>query len=286
MGNETNNSHGWNRPSSAASTKSRDAHKAKSTLVKLIFSGIAFIAVGIGILCLLQQDKSTGCAGLEDSHKQITEVTPVSQRRVLPPETPAVDPDARPTKRGQQLNGYVMTPAGMICKIPTNKYVRAKPSYAIFDHMNENFIASILTMRPGDTVVGNMHFNGRFTKDFLDSLKEPIIVTKDDSPENAELKRAVNQAKIELKAAYDRGEDIEELVIKERERFQQLSIYKKELRNEVLAYAKREAASEQDLDDYLAAANKMLEAKGVAPIKDTPFVRIKLKMKEKWEDQK
>lgn len=196
-----------------------------------------------------------------------------------------VDPEARPTKLGQKVNGYVLLPNGHLHKIQGETHLTpTKPKSAIFDYPADNIISGILSMEPGDPVLGTANYNGRFTRAFLKSLQSPIIVQASDSDDVKELKRAVNEAKIELKNAYDRGEDIEEMIVKAREEFRDLAQYKQDLRKELLRYANREAPSPEDVDDYMKAANIMLEQRGIAPIDDIPFARIKFQMRESWEN--
>jgi hypothetical protein len=135
-----------------------------------------------------------------------------------------------------------------------------------------------LTIQPGQGLVGTPRYNGRFTKEFLESLKKPIVINDDDSEEDKELKRNVNLAKQELKAAYDRGEDIEKIMLDTRREYQDLAMYKQELRQLIYEYKKTENPSDQDVEDYVTAANKLLEAKGIAPLNIGPISRRKLMM--------
>ena len=145
-------------------------------------------------------------------------------------ESVMIDPDVRPTKVGEEVNGYIKLPSGRIHKVKgviTNSSASVSHAkYAIFDYHCENEIAGILSAVPGQGAVGTPVYNGKFKKEFLESLKHPIIVNDDDTPEQAELKRAVIEAKIELKDALDRGEDIEKLMLDARKELQELSIYK------------------------------------------------------------
>lgn len=192
------------------------------------------------------------------------------------------DPNARPTKPGQKLNGYVMLPNGELHKIRGEVYSNAnrkKPKYAVFKYPAENIIAGILAVRPGSMVVGKARdYKGKFIESFNKSLFEPIIVNDDDSEYEKEIKRSVAEAKKELKAAMDRGEDIEEIIKESRNELQRLASYKSDIRSEVLKYLNKEAANVEDAEDMFMAANKILEAKGIAPLSDVPLVKIKLKM--------
>ena len=209
--------------------------------------------------------------------------TPSKVEKVEEPAPVKIDPNARPTKVGETVNGYIKLPSGRLHKVRgviTNSVsaVQTKGKYEIFEHHCENEIACLLTIEPGQGLVGTPRYNGRFTKEFLESLKKPIVINDDDSEEDKELKRNVNLAKQELKAAYDRGEDIEKIMLDTRREYQDLAMYKQELRQFIYEYQKNESPSDQDVEDYVTAANKLLEAKGIAPLNIGPISRRKLMM--------
>ena len=57
---------------------------------------------------------------------------------------------------------------------------------SIFKNVAENEIARLVTLRPGDSMIGTRRYDERFESEFKKSLETPIIVSKDDSPEDAE----------------------------------------------------------------------------------------------------
>lgn len=192
----------------------------------------------------------------------------------------AIDPDARPTKVGEVVNGYVMLPSGRIHRrlgVVTNSAAsRPKGAYHIFESPTDNEIACYLTLKPGETLIGTPRYDGRFKRQFLESLKTPIVVTADDTPEQAKLKREVVQARAELKAALDRGEDIEQIMLDTRQELQDLMRYKMEIKSMFNDARLKSCETEQDVEDLLTACNKMLESKGIAPMKFGPITRCKL----------
>jgi len=149
----------------------------------------------------------------------------------------------------------------------------AKPKYAIFDHDSENTIAAYLTITPGQTLVGSPTYGKKFTDDFLKSLVEPIIVTKDDDPETAALKRAVNETKIELKTRHDAGEDIGKILEQTHEELRQLSQYKMQIEDVLKETICSGDLTEAEFDLAIEAANKMLDEKGIAPMEFGPVSR-------------
>lgn len=195
-------------------------------------------------------------------------------------ETAKIDPNARPTKVGEVVNGYVLLPSGRMHRrtgvITNTPAMRPKGKYAIFARRTDNEIAGYLSMKPGDTLVGTPRYNGRFEREFLESLKEPILISDEDTPEQIELKNAVIAARKDLKDAYDRGESIEQIMLDTRSELQAMMRYKNELRQEFNKLRKGEDITDQDVEDLFNACNLMLEEKGIAPMKFGPITRRRM----------
>ena len=185
----------------------------------------------------------------------------------------------RPSEIGEVVNGYVMLPSGRIHRrvgVVTNSIAnRPKGKYAIFTRSCNNEIACYLTLKPGALIFGNIQHDGRFTKDFLESLEEPIVITEEDSEKEAQLKRDVIEARLFLKDALDRGEDIEKIMQQTRSELQDLMRvrinYEKLFREQL-----KDCDTEQEVDDLFRACNKMLEDKGIAPLTYGPITKKNL----------
>lgn len=215
---------------------------------------------------------------------QIKSVTPVKVTNsvaVVKKEKPKakpkpISPDARPTKVGEVVNGYVKLPSGRLHRqlgVYTNSIAnRPRGKYEIFTRECNNDIAGCLSMKPGDPIIGIPPYNGRFKKDFIESLEEPIIISEEDTPEQAQLKRDVIAARIELKDAMDRGEDIEKIMLDERRELQKLMHLKQEYKSLFVSELKN-CQTDKDVEDLFNACNQMLESKGVAPLKYGPITR-------------
>ena len=260
--------------------------KAPAKVAKGIVAGVVVVAIAISVCYLL-----TRGMGREEQEKKalpkkptrIAEVSPdvsPSKPVEMKVEPPKVDPNVRPSKVGEVVNGYVLLPSGRMHKrtgVITNSVAsRAKGAYHIFDHASDNEIACYLSMKPGDTLVGPARYTGRFKERFLESIKTPIIVTEEDTPEQAQLKRDVIAARLQLKDALDRGEDIEQIMLDTRKELQDLARYKSELRKQFNELRRAEGTTEEDVDTLLEACNKMLESKGIAPMKFGPITRRKI----------
>ncbi len=280
---------GWNGSGGTATPQKPIKKKTQApSASRGLVAGLIVVAVAcVGLFYFLSGEKEQ--TAKTDTPKKSGTIAEVKPAPAAPAKAEAEKPkeekkELPPQKVGETRNGYILLPSGRLHKVRgviTNSVsaTQFKGKYEIFDFHCENEIACMLTMEPGETLVGTPVYNGRFTKQFLESLKTPILINADDSEEDKELKRNVIQAKKELKEAYDRGEDIEKIMLDTRKEFQDLARYKMELRGMIYEYKKTEGVTDQDVEDYVQAANKMLEDKGIAPLDLGPISRRKLRMK-------
>ena len=153
--------------------------------------------------------------------------------------------------------------------------LRPKSHFEIFDTRAENEIAMLLTIEPGTGLVGSPNYDEAFKKEFLKSCETPIVVKDDDSEHDKKLKRDMIQTKIELRQRMSDGEDICKIMADARLEAMRLGQIKQEIVGQAHELFK-EAKTEEELDDSIAAANEMLESKGIAPIKMGPILRRNL----------
>ena len=197
------------------------------------------------------------------------------------------DEQLPPQKVGEIRDGYIKLASGELHKVRgiiTNNLTSVKAKYAIFANHCENDIACLLTIQPGEGLVGTPRYNGRFTKNFLDSLNSPIIINEDDEPDVAELKQAVIEVKKDMKAAYDRGEDLEQIMLDTRAEYQKLFVFKQGMQRTVSEYVKNNEVSDEDIETYVEAANTMLAEKGIAPLKLGPILIQKIRLMKRNQE--
>jgi len=155
-------------------------------------------------------------------------------------------------------------------KVITNSVSRASMSVEekTFTNYAERDIAGMLLVEPGDTLVGDYTYDESFTERFLESLKTEIPDSDEDTPFQKELKQAVRETKKELKARYDKGENLAEIMAETRKQFKELGLYREDIQR-MVDEAKSERGddlTEQDEKDLIEAANKMLEERGCKPL--------------------
>ena len=192
------------------------------------------------------------------------------------PESPARRSNVPPEQQVMHTNlyGYVINRPSTAVVI-TNKVDDADRPFEerVFENSADQKIAGLLLLKPGEMLVGDPSslFGRGFARAFLKSIESPIIVSKDDDEATAELKRAVIESKIELKARHDAGEDIGELMAREYKELQTLGLYREELKDQIAKLARDKTLREEDMEDFVKAANMMLEARGGSPLQMPRF---------------
>ena len=126
-------------------------------------------------------------------------------------------------------------------------------------------------------------FNWRFKEQFLKSIETPIIATKDDPPELQEQKRQMNEVKIWLKERMDNGEDIVEILNSEYRNAQKVRTLRKNLQDE-LRKIEKTATSVQEVQEYIDAANKMLDEYGASHV-GLPLTLTRLRLEKEATKQ-
>ena len=265
----------WNRPSDDGRARTPAAPRRAGTARPTVRGAIAGVIVVLGAAVAawwLWPSASVPVAEDGDGTvgRRIKEVKPtVARLREGKPDL--AKENARPRTAEELRHERAMAAAEKRSKA----YAEQKPlklfsddSYygRIFENHVDRSIADLIDTEPGDTIVGsseNLYSSDDFKRRFLESLKTPIIVSHDDPEDVAELKRAVNQAKIEMKARYDEGEDLAKIMIAARDELKDLYEFKKEVESEL-----EKATADKDLDEasvnaMVDAVNKVMEEKGM-----------------------
>ena len=281
----------WNRSSENGEAVSRPLQKRKGFRfpVRGAIAG-AIVVLGAAVAAWwLWPDTSAPVAedGDGTAGRRIREVTPAAAPKAE---------EAKPKDPPGYWNGKKITnenrPPWMSPYHTVNDYGHIhtnKPNEAlkpiwekVFSNETDQEIAAFLLVEPGEYVLGDGAGSFKdFDAYFLESIKEPIIVRTDDDEYVKELKRAVIQTKIELKDRLDRGESLEAIMEKTQSEFRELGLYKEELKEQVEELCKKDAVSEADVEDYVTAANKMLEERGCAPFTLPAFYKRSLLLKTK-----
>ncbi|MBQ2628071.1 MAG: hypothetical protein IJG13_00190 [Kiritimatiellae bacterium] len=274
----------WNRNDSANRRNAR-APQATRTVVWVLCAVAALLAAAVAAWRLWPADGENPETVKAKKPSHIREVAPSlpaprAQGDVSSQGKEEKRPKVRPPQQlGEVRDGYVLLGSGLhkIRGEVTNNCSLTRGRYEIFKHSAENTIAGLLSMKAGDLLVGEPDYQGSFAESLRRSLKEPIEIEETDTPEQVELKQAVIEAKEELKKAMDRGEDVEKIIIEARRECQDLARAKQLMMSDVYHFVDKKAVTQEDVEIYVEAANKLLESKGIAPIERSALADIKLR---------
>lgn len=269
----------WNQ-----STDKLDAQtEAKKPFFRnLILWGIVIAVIGFCGICYLLTGKDAPKHPKPDKSKMIRDVAPsVPVVTNTPPDISKKKwPDKPPHKDGIWRHGEgprsIAVTNGCVVSYPNDPTVEMiipRPQdLPPFKNICDNEIASILSIKPGQAVI-ELPLPRDFDKRFRKVVDEPIEITEDDPPEKAELKRQVIEARAVLKEAMDRGESPRQILIDERKNLRKLMGIRDNYQAMVNEQIKKNA-SDQEIADTVAAANMLLEKKGIN-------TKVRLPYKEK-----
>lgn len=213
-----------------------------------------------------------------------------------PATTAIVNPEARiaetskplrkwecPVEHTNELTAAELRKWNIVHRPRLEPFTRERPraDYEIFDYRSENMIASLLAAKPGQGFIGTPNYKG-IAEDFLESCRHPIVVTDDDDEYSAALKRDMIAVKMEIKGRLDNGESLADILQETRKEYQRLAQCRRFVQEE-LRKMEKENPSPEDIDDFVTAANKLLEEKGIAPISVGPITKRRL-MKLRGEE--
>ena len=131
------------------------------------------------------------------------------------------------------------------------------PEKPVFHHPSEVELDVLLSRKPGERIFGDVNWKA-FERDLPLALAQKIDILPDDTPEVAERKRIVAEAKQELLEAIKAGENPMEILKTSRDEVNRLADLRDNLLSKV-AELKQEGASEEEIEDAVKAANTMLK---------------------------
>lgn len=208
-------------------------------------------------------------------HKPASEHKPAkptasSSAGIILPEGVKVKTQVAPDKK-EQAPSKNLTPEdeGYVSPDPTfaERYKKFKEEQARlpFKNSSDLEIYRIISTKPGETILPTA-LPRDFEKDFLAHLNDPIEINDDDSEELKQDKQNVIEVKHRLKELMDEGKSIRDILTEEQNHLHKVATMRDNLYAE-LKEIEKTAKSTQEIDDFVAAANKMLEEYGGKNIK-------------------
>lgn len=145
---------------------------------------------------------------------------------------------------------------------PGVQMILPHPAFAApFETLLDNEIARLISAKPGDDFI-DVPLPKNFDEKFAQSLLVPIKVNEDDSPEKAELKRQVLEARKILVEAAKRGESPRQVLEEEAKTLRRLMQTRDNFQR-IVNEQIQNGATDQEINDTVNAANKMLEREGI-----------------------
>ena len=145
-------------------------------------------------------------------------------------------------------------------------------------HRSDYEIATLITVRPGGMLFGQVEYDDKFKESFINSLTDRNEPVEGDSEWDIELKAAIEETKKELLQRIKDGEDLGDILREAREESRRLASYKREIESLIRESLGDENATENDVKDVIKAANQMLEEKGIEPFKEDAFLRSRMRI--------
>lgn len=256
----------WNQSTDRATTVA----KKSPSVMRGAFAALAVVALAVGSwLWLFRQNDSVNTEPTKQNQKPKETRNPAKPKPEAAngksvPEM-AVESKPEPQRFGKYEVEVDENGERWIYRDGKRRHIMSvKPgtSRQLFFNRAENQLSALLTVKPGEMIVGFDIDDKRFVDDFLASLKTPIEITDDDTPEERAEKELVIEAKKQLLRYYKEGLDIAQIVKDEYREVAKLNALKTDLNAEI-DKMRREGASPEDIRLQVEASNKMLEQYGV-----------------------
>ncbi len=272
---------GWN---GSDGSMPKPIKKAKAlSASRGLLAGLVVVALAcVGLFFVLSGDKKeTPAQKNENKQGTIKEVKPAPAA----PQTNAVAPEVKKPEK-KKHPGFGKTPVEVdengdrwvVRNGRRRKVIRGGPvgtSRQLWFNKSENVISALVTVKPGDPIVG-FDLDG-IKKSFAESLGNKIEITDEDTPEEREEKQLVIEAKKTLVKLIKEGGDLEEILREEYGNVMRMYNYRNDLVRE-LDTIRKNGASAKEMADFVEAANKMLKDRGIEnPVRLRPTEIFKLK---------
>jgi LPXTG-motif cell wall-anchored protein len=261
----------WNQPN-----KNYPKQATKKTGKKnFLFLLLGVLLVSILFVVFKSENKERTNIVEEQSHRKAE--TGVTKHISAPEEHVATDKkDNEPIKEEPPKTLHqrlAKRQFGVGNNVYTAKVNRVRSEYEVFKHRSENHLAVLMTVPLGTSLVGSKKYTPRFMDDLKKALEERVEISDNDSPEIKELKMSVESVKDQIRELMKKGEDIPSLLTQTFNEIQKMGAIKKTLEGEIRKANRDSKITDEDMEDLVQAANKMLEEKGISPISYNPVTR-------------
>lgn len=259
---------GWNG-SDGKKAAAQPKRTSKPAWQKGLAAGAIVVVAALGIVYFLRPEATEEEEEKKPSNALIGEVEPYAPAAVATEEkvekTPEVVTNYNEKGVWYDDKGRPHYKPARIIYPGSNTVINGErwiPPRPIFKHMSEVELDRVLSIEPGERILGETNWK-LFEKDLKESMADPIRIEPDDTPEEIERKNMVKDAKRELAQAIGSGEDPCKILREAQEEANNLANFYDNLNSELYELRTNGEATEAEIEDYVAAANKMLESKNI-----------------------
>lgn len=145
------------------------------------------------------------------------------------------------------------------------------PPRRLYDTQAENYVAGLIRGKVGMVRVG-VRLPATFDEEFKARIADPLKDDPDDTPEDRAVRERMQEVKKEMAKMIGDGMTPSEIILAERKELNHIA----SLRNDMLrglCDLRKNNASAEDIDDYVAAANIKLTEYGAEHIKIPAFLK-------------
>lgn len=285
---------GWNGSDrkGAAPVQPKVTAKKPSPVRGLIAGGVVVVLAVVAYFVFFSGAEKPQKEATTKERSRIKEVTPAAAPKFaeeVEEKKPKVE--IKNVEGGRIMKYVDGKPAWLYPRIPisahpiTNHIGEASWESKVLECRSDVEIAFLLNREPGTQVLGFTDYGISFESDFKESLKKPIVINPDDTPEAKALKEAVIEARKELVSRMNAGENLADVMAETEKSLQELGMYREEIKKMVEEKGEDGDLSASDIKDLLGAANMMLEERGAKPMEMPAFLEYKLQQMGKGDPE-
>ena len=267
----------WNRPSE--SNSQIESQRSKRGVRKGILAGLCFVVLAGAAVWFIAGGEGGKQSEDANRDRRIKEVKPAK----IAKEGPSAERGVQSAK-SEGVKNEVPSAAPVAASVPkpstptrrviTNRLFQAKSRYQVFDHQSENELAFLACMPVGTLVIGSRDYDEDFMKDLEKAMVNKIEIKPDDAEDVKWYKQSVIDMKKQLREMLKNGDDIAAALTNTRKELQKLGVYKAQLEAEIHELqAHGENVTDDDVEDFVKAANVMLKEKGIEPFEFNPLTK-------------
>ena len=275
----------WNRPSERErGIGNREQGARKFPFRGLVAGIIVVLGAGIAAWLMWPSDETRQDAASTKKPSHIREATPAAARTNKVVAAKKLTNEERLKqiydKYGDDIPDNLKATVSYLKNPPKRGFSAAKTKNSIFKHHSERMIGSILDVAPGDYFVRKPTFDERFDREFAAALADPTVIDSSDTEEERERKRLVSETMAEMADRVRGGEKASAIMAAAVDDLSSLGKYRRDLERQIMEFKTNDKYTNQDITDFVTAANEMLKKKGAKELAMPRFLTRSIMLKK------